>query len=172
MDPLKNHEKKKKRVSEKEIIMKNTRRMICFALIMMMLISSMAFSVSAYNNGGKQILNGTTRIGSCQIWTNNSNTNRVLSGETSADEVQNSLTVRVAYTYFDDESFEKVQASWKSNSNAYARYVTVEYAVAENPIEARGQFAINSNIARICKMYNNGQGMQDCEDGASCPYNN
>ncbi len=155
--------------------MKKIRKSIlCIGLIMLMLVSAMAVTVSAYNNGGKGIYSGDTRIGGCQIWTNNATTDKVLSGETYSDDTYNSMTVRVAYTYFDSASFTKKQASWQTETKSYCKIVNTEYEISNSrsPIEARGQFAINSNIARICKMYNNGQGVQACEDGDSCTYNN
>lgn len=153
--------------------MKNIKRKIlCTGLLVLTLIYTTAFSVSALNNGTKGIYSGETRIGGGQIWTNNSTTDRVLYGETKSTETQNSLVVRITYTYFDSDNFVKEAAPWKTASKAYATISNTEYAISETPIEARGQFAINSNIARICKMYNNGQGVKPCEDGDSCPYNN
>lgn len=151
---------------------RNRTRLLSITLILLLLVSLFALNAAAYNNGIKNIYSGTTNIGNCQIWNNSSTTNRILYGETQANESQNSIVVRIAYTYLDTDTFEKTQATWKTASKSYATVVNTEYAISVAPIEARGQFAINSSVARICKMYNNGQGVSNCEDGASCPYNN
>lgn len=152
---------------------KSIKTVITIVAIVALAVSSI-ISAYAYNNGSVAIYRGETRLGAGQIFTNSETvSNRALTAQTRALVKQNSVMAKAIITYMNDD-FEIATLESQTKSAANASVVTVDLEIPNeiNPIDARGIFAINTSVERICKMYNNGQGVTECSEGSACTFAN